>query len=389
MSKAKFVIDGIIGEPDPMLLSFGVTENTTSSIDVHNFLLANSEAEVIEIEIRSNGGSVSQGFDIYDQLKNSGKKIITKGYRVNSIATVIFLAGDERYLSRNAEFIIHNPYIGAEALSGLTLTADVLEGISADVKATEEKIFNFYSTKLKLNDSDKIKLRSLMDKDTDVGAEAAIDLGFANGYLEQMNKRAAYTDLIVANYKLKSNNNLKMNAEVKEQLNGLEKLVNKVLNLLPNKPKMKNETSNLIDGTAIYYDGALEVGVQCFLDESLTMPLDDGSYPMEDGRTLIVTDGFVSEITESDDASNPEIDALKAKITELEGKLNDSETKKTELQNNNLEIAKEVKELQFEINNFKKIVIGAENKKIKKAEVVTDDMPEWKKILINKRNKRS
>lgn len=393
MAKAKLIIDGIIGEPDPMLLAYGIEDKTISSSDVFNFLNENVDADVIEIEIRSNGGSVSQGFDIYDQLRNSGKKIITKGYRVNSIATVIFMAGDERYLSRNAEFVIHNPWIGAESLIGLMLTAEVLEGIADDVKQSEDKLFNFYAAKLGLNDSEKVKLRGMMDKDTDVGASEAIAFGFANGYLENLKqtvKRAAYTDYVLNKYNnLKSNNNSKMNTEVTEKLTGLEKLVNKVLNLLPKKQIM-NAFINLDDGTPIYYEGDLAIGVPCFLDEEMTMPLADGTYPLADGKTLMVADGFVTEIHESGEMDKTaEIESLKNTITELQNKLSATETEKEKLNETNAAIATEVDALKVEINNFRKVVIGAERKYAeKKAEVVGEDAPQWKQVLHRVRSNR-
>jgi hypothetical protein len=178
-----------------------------------------------------------------------------------------------------------------------------------------------------------------------------------------------------------------MNAEVTEKISGLEKLVNKILNRLP-KSKILNTTINLTDGTPIYYDGDLAVGTQCYLDAEMTVALEDGTYPLEDGRTLTVVDGFVSEIMESDTTA-AEIDALKNTITELQNKLADAESEKEKLNDANVVIAKEVEALKIEINNFRKVVIGAEKKNVeKKNETPTADAPQWKQVLHRVRSNR-
>jgi ATP-dependent protease ClpP protease subunit len=392
MIKAKLVIDGNIGEPDPMLIAFGLEDNTISSQDVANFLLENVDADTIEIEIRSNGGSVSHGFDIYDQLINSGKKIITKGYRVNSIATVIFLAGDKgkRFLSKNAEFIIHNPWISAEQLGAMKLTADSVSNLQEDLQVAETKLFDFYAEKLKLDDSGKVSLREMMGKDTNLGSAEAIKFGFASGYLEDAKVKAVYTDLILAELKSKSNTNNKMDNKVIEtKITGLEKLLTKVLNLVKAKVEIVAASINLGDGTPIYYDGELMVGAACFSDEAMTMPLDGGEYPLEDGRILNVDAGIVTEIVEAVADSEAELAALKLKVTELEASLKtESELKNAEVEKNKT-VTADVEKITTELTALKTLVIGATTKKEKvKAEVVTEQTPDWKKRLLKERSNR-
>lgn len=399
MQVVKFHIDGNIGEKDPMLMALGIEEITISSSDVAKFLSENSEADAIEIEIRSNGGSVSHGFDIYDQLKNSGKKIITKGYRVNSIATVIFLAGDERYLSKNAEFIIHNPWIGAESLQGMPLTADTLEEISADVRQSEEKIYNFYSKKLKLSDSDRIKLKDLMDKDTDIGAELAVDMGFATGLIDDYKKKykkgsasAVYTDLILAKYK--SNIETQMeNKQVTEQISGLEKAVNKLMAFF--KRSIKNAVATLEDGTSVYFEAdVLEVGAALWLDEEFTTPVPDAEHKLNDGTVVVTVDGIVTEIRPAEAEEAPEVEI---EINEeVENLKKENETLKAEIENLKSahtkevdEIAVEVKALQKELSVFKNVVAG-DKRKDKQAKVTPSaNTPAWKNRLNVERENRN
>lgn len=393
MAKAKLVIDGNIGEPDPMLVAFGMEDNVISSQSVAKFLLENIEADTIEIEIRSNGGSVSHGFDIYDQLINSGKTIITKGYRVNSIATVIFLAGDKgkRYLSKNAEFIIHNPWISAEQLGAMKLTADSVSNLQEDLQNAETKLFDFYSEKLKLDDSGKVRLREMMGKDTNLGSEEAIKFGFASGYLEDAKVKAVYTDLILAELKSKSNTENKMDNKVIEtKITGIEKLLTKVLGFVKAKVEIVAASINLGDGTPIYYDGELAVGVACFSDEEMTMPLDGGEYPLEDGRILNVDAGIVTEIVEAVADNVKELAALKQKVADLEASLKtETELKNAEVEKNKT-ITGDVEKITTELTALKTLVIGATTKKEKiKAEVVNENTPAWKKALIQTRNYRA
>ena len=398
MQIVKLHIDGNIGERDPMLLALGIDEVTISSNDVAKFLSDNSEADAIEIEIRSNGGSVSHGFDIYDQLKASGKKIITKGYRVNSIATVIFLAGDERYLSKNAEFIIHNPWIGAESLGGIPLTANTLEEIADDVRQSEEKIYKFYSKMLKLNDSDRIKLKDLMNKDTDIGAELAVDMGFATGLIDDYKKKykksaanAVYTDLVLAHYK--SNINSNMENQVTEQISGLEKAVNKLMAFF--KRSIKNAVATLEDGTSVYFEGeTLEIGAAVWLDEEFTTPAPDAEHKLNDGTVVVTVGGIVTEIRPAE--MEEEAPTVEVEINEEVAALkNENETLKAEIENLKAahtkeveDIAVEVKNLKNELSKFKNVVAG-DKRKDKQAKVTpTENTPAWKKRLSVDRDNR-
>jgi len=400
MQIVKLHIDGNIGDKDPMLQAMGIEESTISSTDVANFISQNADAEVFEVEIRSNGGSVSHGFDIYDQLKASGKKIITKGYRVNSIATIIFLAGDERYLSKNAEFIIHNPWIGSESLQGMSLTADTLEEISNDVRQSEEKIYNFYSKFLRLNDSDRIELKGLMDKDTDIGSELALQWGFATGLIEDYKKKykrsssnAVYTDMILAKYKSKIETQME-NKQVSEQITGLEKAVNKLMAFF--KRNIKNAVATLQDGTSVYFEGeSLEIGSTLWLDEEFTSPVPDAEHVLNDGTIVVTKDGIVTEIRPAEATTEIEIEVGSEEVENLK---KENETLKAEIENLKSahtkeveEIAFEIKNLQKELNTFKGVVAG-DKRKDKQAKVVstqTNNEQPWKSRLNKERESRN
>lgn len=385
MSVAKFKIEGNIGDPDPFLLSFGVQDGSVNAQMIGDFIDANPDATTLEIEIDSNGGSVSQGFAIYDKLVASGKKIVTKGYRVNSIATVIFLAGDNRYLSKNAEFVIHNPWIDAANLGNIPLTADALEAISEDVRQSEEKIFNFYVERLKLNDSDKVIVKDFMDQDTDIGAAEAIRLGFAEDFIAKRKVVATYTDLTLAKYK--SNTNNQMNSELNKRLTGLEKTLAKISNLF--KGKINNGTSTLEDGVVIYYEGdTLEVGTAVFIDEAMTTMAPDGEHILDNSDVIVVVDGVVTEIRLFEAQSDPS-EELNKKIADLEA-ANATLTSELEAERESkTKIEAEVNSLKKDLVAFKASINGDPKKRTNAAtQSTTSDKPWTKRIEADNRNKQ-
>lgn len=389
MITAKLKIYGNIGDFDPMLVLAGKVDTSTSAAKVAKFIADNSNADILQIDIKSNGGSVTHGFDIYKLLKNSGKKIITNGYKVNSIATVVFLAGDERNIKPGAEFIVHNPYVTAKDLGDLAITADVADSIKTEIKKIEEDLYKFYSDTLNLNDSNKVILKGLMDSDTNIGSEEAIKLGFATGYInkpiksvEVLANNIAYTDLVLNIYKSKSNK--QMSEAVEQRLTGVENLLNKLMINAKNwfKDKVKNYTDSLADGTVIYFsDDVLTAGSAVYYDESYATPLPDGVHELMDGRTITVVGGIVTEINAPAADASAEITALKATVDTLTAErdaLKEAATASaTAFETEKTALLNDVKALTTEISNIKKIVVGDKVK----AKTATDNanLPAWKK----------
>lgn len=389
MITAKLKIYGNIGDFDPMLVLAGKVDTSTSADKVAKFISDNSNADVLQIDIKSNGGSVTHGFKIYELLKGSGKKIITNGYKVNSIATVVFLAGDERNIKPDAQFIVHNPYVTAKDLGDLAITADVADSIKTEIKAIEDDLYKFYSDTLKLNDSDRVKLKSLMDSDTNIGSAEAIKLGFATGYInkpvktvEMLANNIAYTDLVLNIYKSKSNK--QMSEAVEQRLTGVENLLNKLMEKTKNwfKDKVKAATDSLSDGTVIYFsDDVLTAGSAVFYDESYDTPLPDGVHELMDGRTITVVNGIVSEINAPAADASAEINALKATVETLTAErdaLKEAATASaTAFEAEKTALLNDVKALTTEISTIKKIVVGDKSKA--KKDFNESNVPAWKK----------
>ena len=129
------------------------------------------EGDTIEINIMSPGGSVIEGLAIFDALRSSGKKVVTRAMgQAASIASIIFMAGDVREVADNAEIMIHNAMVFAGGNKHeLSSYIDRLDGI-------DKKLINIYASKTNLNED---QVRELLDNETFMDADEAVEKGFA------------------------------------------------------------------------------------------------------------------------------------------------------------------------------------------------------------------
>ena len=369
MKTAKIVIDKNIGEEDIFAQMFGEISTTFSSSDMSKFLEDNSDATNIDVEIRSNGGSVTQGFEIYDLLKNSGKEIKTIAYKANSIATVIFLAGSQRVITKNAQFVIHNPFIDAYALGFENLTADDLQAITNEIRDCEDKIFNLYNEVLGLDEISQTEIKDLMKADTDLTSDKALKYGFAtaiiNGGEAQMKniKQTAYSNKIAAILKEKSNTN-KMDNQ-KEIKSGLDKIAASLKNLFKAQNlnedgtpiTVVNTTATAKDGTVMYFtEAVLAAGIAVFTDEAMTIPAPDGIYEVE-GTEVYVTAGMVEKIESiiPEDAMK-KMNDLQTENSNLKAELDNLKASTAAIEAANLATVNELKEISTEFQNLKNLV---------------------------------
>lgn len=124
---ATFKIYGDIGEPMTDMIFFGAEDATTvNAAAISKFIEDNADADELVIRINSRGGDIQEGWAIYDLLTTSGKKITTVGDgKVYSIATIVFMAGSTRKMMKNADGLIHNPYIPQYTLSDAYESSDL------------------------------------------------------------------------------------------------------------------------------------------------------------------------------------------------------------------------------------------------------------------------
>ena len=381
METPKLIIDRDIAAEDSFFEAvFGVPCDVFSSNMASNFLNDNKDASEIEVEIRSDGGSTSEAKITFDLLRNSGKRIITKGYKVNSSAVIPFLAGDERMISENADFVIHPVWIDANGLPFKMEANDLIE-YGNMIKEEEKKLLDIYCSVI--GEDKRNEVTELMAKSTNLSADDAIRLGFATGKLEAKaessteNKRAVSFNNKMAALVIKNKSN--QNQKEMEGLNDNLKTLNGTITAFLNKVGIKTnnqetETENketetlnasveLSEGGSIYFDGELSEGVAVFSDEAMESPLADGDHALADGRVVSVAEGVVSAVaaasseeTETEDSTetetqNSEVEELKNEVSKL------SETVNTQAESINT-IAETLKNMTPAFDALKNLVPG-------------------------------
>lgn len=133
--------------------------------------LADLDVDVINVNINSYGGEVAEGLAIYNALKRHKAKVRTRcdGFAC-SIASVIFMAGDERIMNEASLLMIHNAFSFAEGdANALRKMADDLDLVTSQSK----KIY------LANSNIDEAALTELMDKETFIDPKDALEMGFA------------------------------------------------------------------------------------------------------------------------------------------------------------------------------------------------------------------
>lgn len=132
--------------------------------------------DTIDMRIFCNGGSVVEGWAIYDRLRQSGKKIsCTVEGKAASMATIIMLAApkESRRAYENASLLLHNPWIPCWALEE-QVTAKDLENHAEEMRMWQNKMVDAYVERC---GCDREEVQALMDKDIFIDTKEAIRLG--------------------------------------------------------------------------------------------------------------------------------------------------------------------------------------------------------------------
>lgn len=309
MKKAVLKLYGEIGEeiPDSIM---GEAPDRVSAKMVSDFLDKNSDATELVVRINSVGGDVQEGWLIHDLIATSGKKIKTIGEgRVYSIATVIFLAGDEREMLKNADGIIHNPYIPPYTLAGAYGAGDLTE-IAETLKQEEKKMLDYYVERTGVAED---KLAAYMAKDTKLSAEDMLSLNFATKIIEPV-KAFAY---------IKPKNNFIMTeADVKTFGEKLDAIIAKVAAFTRLSPA--DQTLKDKDGKEFKLEK--ESGAPAVGDKASP----DGTYVMDNGKTITIAAGAITTIVEPV-AQKTEIEIANEKIAALETEITSLKAEKPDL----------------------------------------------------------
>ncbi len=141
--------------------------------------LKNLDKSVTEIDVRMNsgGGDVFDGLTIYNRLKqHSAKVTVYIDGLAASIASIIALAGDEIIIGEGALYMVHLPWTFA---MGNRMELDNTVSRLMDV---EEQMISIYSKKSGL---DRAEVKALMEAETWLDADQALEKGFVTSKMDE------------------------------------------------------------------------------------------------------------------------------------------------------------------------------------------------------------
>ena len=261
--------------------------------------------DTIDMRIFCNGGSVVEGWAIYDRLRQSGKKIsCTVEGKAASMATIIMLAApkESRKAYENAAFLLHNPWVPGRCL-GDQLNAKDLKNQSEEMQMWQDKMVDAYVERC---ECDREEIQALMDKDIFISTSEALRLGLISSTVAPISASASKRN--IENFiNSKQQNPMEKKTEVKASL--LDKILAKLgVKTLEEaeqavaEPQAKAEPKamelNTSDGQVLTVEreeGDPQVG-----DKASP----DGTFEMPDGKTIVVEDGVITEIQTADDTDN-------------------------------------------------------------------------------------
>jgi len=152
--------------------NIGIQPNPTTKDSVAAQLALCDPSTPVYLDIHSQGGSVFEGFAIYNMIKEwSGKTIARIKTAAFSIASYIAMAADEVEIADNGFFMIHNPF---DDQGG---DDEELIKKAALLKDMRESMTNVYAEKTGMA---LATVQDMMKKESFIGAQQAISLGLAD-----------------------------------------------------------------------------------------------------------------------------------------------------------------------------------------------------------------
>lgn len=287
--------------------------------------------DTIDMRIFCNGGSVVEGWAIYDRLRQSGKKIsCTVEGKAASMATIIMLAApkESRKAYENAAFLLHNPYVPGWGL-GDQMSAKDLKNLGEEMQMWQDKFVDAYVERC---ECDREEIQTLMDKDIFINTSEALRLGLISSTVAPISASASKRNIEqFINSKQQNPKAMEKKTEVKASL--LDKILAKLgVNTLEEAEQAVAEPKamelNTADGQTLTVEreeGDPQVG-----DKASP----DGTFEMPDGKTIVVEDGVITDIQTADNeggeggsassTDNETVAKLKQQVAALKQQLNDT-----------------------------------------------------------------
>ena len=306
-------------------------DDCVSYSDVQSFLDYYKDDSRIDVELHSCGGSCIEGYAIYDALRASGKEIsCTVVGTCASMATVILLAAplERRAMYPNARLLIHNPHFSS--FEGMA-TIESLSSALSSLQSEKERMLAIYEDRTGMS---REALEEQMAKDDWFGSDKAIELGFVSYVIP------------AASASINNKNKERMNGK-KVSVAEAFKMLGVALGITKDAKGLTITTST---GDTLEVDregGEIQVG-----DEASP----DGNHVLEDGRTIVVEGGKVTEIREPSEEKDEEEAKAQEETHEAEASATETADENEEmkaLQDENESLKAQIAQLQSDMEAFK------------------------------------
>lgn len=195
--QAEIIVEGQIGYED-WWGDHEYDENTNRLMTEELNKIRALKAKTVLVKIHSLGGDVDHALAIYDQLKDLKANVITQiNGMCASAATILFAAGSERKISKNALFLVHKCWGYSRG------NANQLEAAIESFKQIDQRIMSIYKESGVV---DEQKLNDLMNYNNGEGkwipATEVKDIGFATDIYNETAKAASFSRETFNNSKL-------------------------------------------------------------------------------------------------------------------------------------------------------------------------------------------
>jgi ATP-dependent Clp endopeptidase proteolytic subunit ClpP len=161
----------------------GGIDDSTTIRTISGIRVLDRKRGPIKIIISSCGGNEGSGWAIYDAIRTARNKIVGICYaECQSAATIILSACDERWMSPNCRFMIHNGTISYEG------TMDQFLDTAKEVQLLSRKYCDILGRRAGLSPK---TIQELAAKESYMSATEAVQFGFADFILEDKNDRKA------------------------------------------------------------------------------------------------------------------------------------------------------------------------------------------------------
>lgn len=214
-------------------------DTDTSAAGFRNALKSLGDVKNINLHINSPGGSVFEGIAIYNMLKQNSAHInVYIDGLAASIASVIAMSGDAIFMPSNSMMMVHNPWVMAIGNANeLRKQADALDQIT---KSSVQTYLAKAGDKL-----DEKTLTQLMDDETWLTAQEAVDYGLADEVMEPNKTVASINKQFVSRYRHVPEQLIKQAEHDDNKLNSEQNLEQEQLNKIHEKALANAKALNI------------------------------------------------------------------------------------------------------------------------------------------------